>query len=285
MKYISYMRDGLISCGFSSDCRIFDIPNAARSFGNTTIPETLPEFVARFDDFHPIAVDMFESTTPARRPELYFPAGQATLLPPIPAPPSVTVYRLPEMPISNEGTSASDSTQMLSPALLFKLESPELISPGDTLKAPEETQLTFDYAIAAIIWKPGEDLSAEDAITHIVGLSLLTWVHLSDANSECSAISVGPWLVTIDEFDPDGNSFDVNVMINNLSISNGNWGNLLQTLPKIIAETSKDGKLHSGEVLAFSPAQSAEESRRILHPGDRVTVAADGLGRLGNTIQ
>ena len=56
--------------------------------------------------------------------------------------------------------------------------------------------------------------------------------------------------------------------------------NLVRDIPRLIAEISEFMTLHAGDVLITG----TPEGRVDVHPGDRVEVEIDGLGRLANSI-
>ncbi|MGH8818292.1 MAG: fumarylacetoacetate hydrolase family protein, partial [Achromobacter pestifer] len=81
------------------------------------------------------------------------------------------------------------------------------------LRPPESEQLDYEGEIAIIIGKAGRRISADDAWSHIAGLTCLNegtvrdWIkhgkfNVTQGKNFDASGSMGPWMVTADEFDP-----------------------------------------------------------------------------------
>ena len=90
-----------------------------------------------------------------------------------------------------------------------------IIGPADDVPVPPGCRaFDFELEVAAVIGRPGRDLTAEQARDHIVGYTIFNdWsardlqaaemrVGLGPAKGKDTATTLGPWLVTADELEP-----------------------------------------------------------------------------------
>lgn len=89
----------------------------------------------------------------------------------------------------------------------------------------------------------------------------------------------GPQLVPAQEI-ADPHALELKLYINGELRQRNDTANLVRDIPRLIAEISEFMTLHAGDVLITG----TPEGRVDVHPGDRVEVEIDGLGRLANSI-
>jgi len=309
MKYISYQREGLFSIGVWHDSRIFDIPGAARSFGNTKMPNSMLEFLQDFEYNHRLVSEMFEQSSPTKRPELFFPDGQAEILAPLPLPRSLRDFYAFEdhakADRSHRGLDMPDAWYEI-PVFYFSNRQ-AIFGPNTEVPFPTNTEsLDFELEIAAIIGRKGQDIAAEDAEEHIAGYTIMNnWsardiqeqemqVGLGPAKSKDFATSLGPYLVTVDELssarERDNYTLSMTATVNGEQYSSGNWNVLHHSFGRMVERASTDCPLFPGDVIGSGTMGNGciwdlgAGEYAWLQPGDKVSLAIERLGTLTNTI-
>ncbi|MFF1555815.1 fumarylacetoacetate hydrolase family protein [Rhodococcus erythropolis] len=166
----------------------------------------------------------------------------------------------------------------------------------------------FDYEmeVAAVIGRPGSNIRPGDARDHIVGYTMyIDWsardlqmeemeVRLGPAKGKDSATTLGPVLVSADEFEPKraGKGFDItmSVAIDGKPISSGNWSTIDWSFDDVVAYTSRGTHLQTGDVLGSGTVgRGCLVEQRTLDPdnfrgwlrqGEVVTFEVDLIGRM-----
>ncbi len=176
-------------------------------------------------------------------------------------------------------------------------------------------QLDFELEIAIVIGKEGKNIPANKADEHIFGFTVMNdWsaralqmqemqMNLGPAKGKDFATSLGPCLVTMDEFKhkridtPNGAQYDLTMTtrINGEEVSRGNVKDMHWTFAQIIERASYGVTLYPGEVIGsgtcgtgcllelngskvFTPA-------KWLHDGDVVECEIEGIGILENRVK
>ncbi|MFT4009457.1 MAG: fumarylacetoacetate hydrolase family protein [Nocardioidaceae bacterium] len=170
----------------------------------------------------------------------------------------------------------------------------------------------FDYEmeVAAVIGTPGSSIKPEDAREHIVGYTMyIDWsardlqleemeLKLGPAKGKDGATTLGPVLVSADEFEPlrKGKGFDITmaVAIDGQPISTGNWSTINWSFDDVVAYTSRGTRLKTGDVLGSGTvgkgclveqrALDPDGFRGWLREGEVVTFEVDLIGRMDVAI-
>jgi 2-keto-4-pentenoate hydratase/2-oxohepta-3-ene-1,7-dioic acid hydratase in catechol pathway len=96
---------------------------------------------------------------------------------------------------------------------------------------------------------------------------------------------VGPWIVTVDAFDPA--NVALRCTIDGVPIQEGRTSSMRFGIAEIVVYLSQHLELRSGDLIATgTPVRLATPPGpgRRLQPGDTVTVSIEGIGRLTTTI-
>ncbi|GAA1231120.1 fumarylacetoacetate hydrolase family protein [Pseudonocardia alaniniphila] len=242
------------------------------------------------------------------------PQDAVTLSAPIPVPPSIRDFMAFE---NHAATSVEAIGQKLDPVWyevpVFYFTNPAaVIAPSDPVAiSPGSTAFDYEVEVAAVIGRPGSDISVAAAGDHIAGfLILCDWsardiqahemsVGLGPAKGKDSATTLGPWLVTADELAPDrrGNGYDrgMTATVNGTLYSSGNLADLYWSFEEMIAYASRGTRLVPGDVIGSGTVGTGcilELSRvhgadryPYLTAGDRVRIAVDGLGEIDTSIR
>ncbi len=160
-------------------------------------------------------------------------------------------------------------------------------------------QLDLEFEFAAIIGKPGIDISEKDAASHIFGYTIYDdfsaraiqalemTVGLGPAKGKdfVGAHVLGPVVVTADEVgDPYG--LDMKAWINGEQWTDGSTSDMHWTFEQMIAYASRDEQLQVGEVFGSGTVGdgSGVEQGKWLNPGDLVELFVEGFGTLRNRV-
>jgi fumarylacetoacetate (FAA) hydrolase len=197
-----------------------------------------------------------------------------------------------------------------------------IMGPGDVRCMPDHFEkLDFELEAAIVISKHGRNIRAEDADQHIAGLMIMNdlsarrlqmeemLLNLGPAKGKDFATVIGPWLVTLDELQPNeippkeghtGKNWNLNMRcrVNDIQVSEGNLGDMDWTFAEIIERASYGVDLYPGDVIGSGTVGTGcflelngtgklndpNYQEQWLRPGDNVEMEIDNLGKLRNTI-
>jgi fumarylacetoacetate (FAA) hydrolase len=173
---------------------------------------------------------------------------------------------------------------------VFYFSNPSAIyGPEDEIPYPEGTQeLDYELEVAAIMGADGRvggftvmnDWSARDlqAAEMRVGLG--------PAKGKDFATSLGPVVVTTDEF--DGGAAEMVARVNGEERSRGNLRDLYHPWERILAQAARNTVLRPGDVIGSGTVGSGcileHGDGRWLQRGDVVELEVEGIGVLRNTV-
>ncbi|HET8697824.1 MAG TPA: fumarylacetoacetate hydrolase family protein, partial [Gammaproteobacteria bacterium] len=136
-----------------------------------------------------------------------------------------------------------------------------LVGHGTTLwRPPESEQLDYEGEIVLVIGKAGRRIAEADAWSHVAGLTLANegtvrdWLRHSKfnvtpgKNFERSG-SLGPWLVTADEFPPAGGELHLTTRVNGELRQDDTTANLIFSFARLIAYLSSFMRLTPGDLI------------------------------------
>ncbi|WP_326611837.1 fumarylacetoacetate hydrolase family protein [Streptomyces scopuliridis] len=188
-----------------------------------------------------------------------------------------------------------------------------VIGPDHPVEVPPGChRLDFELELAAVIGKPGKDLTPEQASEHIAGYTLYNdWsardlmtpvipLGLGPVKGKDFANTLGPWIVTADELAPyrrgDRLALEMHAEVNGVPLPGGgdNSDNMSWSFEEIVAFASRGAELLPGDVLAAGTcgggslleywAWTGSEDPPPLRPGDVVTLVAEGIGTVSNQV-
>ncbi len=173
---------------------------------------------------------------------------------------------------------------------------------------PSTNCFDFEFEIGFVIGKKGINIKEESAMDHIFGLTIINdWssrdiqakellVGLGPAKGKDYATSVGPILVTIDEFEKnlceDNLRFDLKttLKLNHEIINESNTKYIHHSFSKMIERASKDVTLYPGELFGSgtiggcSLLEYNREKYPYLKKNDVIEMSVEGIGILKNTV-
>jgi 2-keto-4-pentenoate hydratase/2-oxohepta-3-ene-1,7-dioic acid hydratase in catechol pathway len=236
--------------------------------------------------------------------------GEVRLLAPI-EPPTIRDFSVFEAHIEGivmgEGRTVPDRWYE-SPFCYFS--NPHAITgPGDPIEVPPGSQrLDLELEVAAIIGRPGRNLTVQDARDCIAGYTIFNdWSARDHAVDErrlglgfCKAKdfanTLGPWIVTPDELEPfrtgDRLDLDLRASINGRELGDDTLANMAWSFEELVTYASRGAWIRPGDVLGSGTCGSGclfelwgrGQEWDPLGPGDVVTLAVEGIGTLTNEI-
>ncbi|MGW5138169.1 fumarylacetoacetate hydrolase family protein [Nocardia beijingensis] len=188
-----------------------------------------------------------------------------------------------------------------------------LLGPGAAVAAPQGSDaLDFELEVAAVVGAAGSDLTVDAAAGHLFGYTIFNdWsardlqgremqVGLGPAKGKDFGSSLGPWLVTADEFaghhDSDGFlTLECTARVNDEEVGRDVLTNMGWTFPAMLAYASRDSRVEPGDVLGSGTTGNGgclaelwgHRGRReppALRPGDTVSLTVEGIGTLTTPI-
>lgn len=194
----------------------------------------------------------------------------------------------------------------------FYLSNPAgVLGPSDDAPiSPGSHRFDYELEVAAVIGRVGRNIRPQDAAEHIVGYTMyIDWsardlqfeemgLQLGPAKGKDGATTLGPVLVSADEFEPlrSGKGFDIRmaVSIDGSPISVGNWSTINWSFDDVVAYTSRGTTLRTGDVLGSGTvgtgclveqrALHPDEFRGWLREGEVVQFSVDLIGQMNIRI-
>jgi 2-keto-4-pentenoate hydratase/2-oxohepta-3-ene-1,7-dioic acid hydratase in catechol pathway len=235
---------------------------------------------------------------------------EVTLAAPVPAPPSVRDFIAFEQHLATISGRDPDPDWYQLPVFYFSNPA-AIVGPDQDIPVPPGClQLDYELEVAAVIGRPGRDLSPAEAERHIAGYMVLCdftardiqaremRLQLGPAKGKDTATSCGPYLVTADELEPhrSGRAFDLEVAawVNGRRYSSGNLNSMYWSFAELVAYASRGTQVLPGDVIGSGTVGGgciAELATRHgshhypwLRPGDEVVIEVAQLGRLTHRV-
>ncbi|MGD9417266.1 MAG: fumarylacetoacetate hydrolase family protein, partial [Desulfobacterales bacterium] len=182
--------------------------------------------------------------------------------------------------------------------LLFSKTPNALTGPFDPIILPRSSnQIDWEVELAVVIGRAGKRISAQDAIEHVAGFSVLNDVsgrqaQFSDAQwfrgkSFDTFAPMGPALVTVDEFD-NVHNLRLTARVNGEIMQDGSSADMIFDIPTLIAYISEDITLWPGDIISTGTPSGVGIFRDppvLLKAGDVVECEVEGIGCIRNSIK
>ncbi len=182
------------------------------------------------------------------------------------------------------------------PVVFFKL-GPSVVGPGDAIMLHSITkEPDYEAEFAFVIGKGGYRISAQDAMQHVYGYTIINDVSARDIQFSTSQWSLskslptfcpmGPAIVTADEI-ADPHALDVKLEIDGEVLQHSNTRELIFKIPELIEYISSITPLLPGDVISTGTPFGVglgRNPKRWLKPGETVTITIEGLGQLTNPV-
>ena len=173
-----------------------------------------------------------------------------------------------------------------------------ILGPDDEAPWPSYTdKLDYECEVAAVVGRGGRDIAAEDAAAHVFGYTIMNdWsardvqkdemaCWLGPAKAKDFGTTLGPWLVTADEWSPE-DDHEMIVTVDGERWSRGTTAGRRWTFDQMLAWVSRDEDVWPTDVLGSGTfgGGCGLDLDRWLQPGATVTLSVDGLGSLTNLV-
>ena len=156
--------------------------------------------------------------------------------------------------------------------------------------------MDYELEIAVVIGRVGRDLRPEEALNHVLGVTVMNDLSARDvqaremtagfgpAKGKDFGTAIGPWITTLDELDV-GNLTMV-ARVNGEEWSRGSTSTLTWSLAELVAYASRNEIVVPGQVIGSGTVGMGcgLELFRKLQPGDVVELEIEGIGTLRNTM-
>lgn len=222
--------------------------------------------------------------------------GTYHLRPPLVRPPSLRDFLLVEAHVRN-ATRQPPPDEWYRLPVYYKGNVDAIIGPDDEVPWPCYTErLDYELEVCAVVGAPAFRVSAHQANAGIFGYTIFNdWsardiqrremsLGLGPALGKDFANSIGPCIVTGDEFDVEG--AELRAKVNGQLWSQGNLRGMQFSFPEVIEWLSLEQHLQPGDLLGSGTigGGSGVELDRWIQPGDVVELEVDGIGVLRNRV-
>lgn len=220
--------------------------------------------------------------------------AHVSYLPPIPDPGKIICVGLNyRKPYPVDGVAPPDPSQII----LFGKERDTLLGHQQKLETPAGPaahSFDFEGEIAVIIGTGGRHITADDAMTHVMGYSIFNdgsvrdWQkHSIYAGKNFSGSgSWGPWITTADEIKNPA-TMSLTTHLNGQQMQNTTADQMIYSIAAQISYASHLYELQPGDIIATGSPDGTGGSRtpkRYLQEGDLLEIAVSGIGLLQNNI-
>jgi len=241
------------------------------------------------------------------------PLAGARLLAPVAAPPSVRDFYAFEQHVR---TARSRRNLAMHPGWyklpVFYFSNPAaVVGPEEPVAAPPRSDaLDYELEVAVVLGRGGAGVTVEEADDLVAGFTIMNdWsardvqrvemqLSMGPVKGKDFATSLGPWLVTADEFAPAGvrevPSATMVARVNGVEYSRADLDGVWWSFAEMIAYAAEATALLPGDVLGSGTCGTGcilelalvhgAEAYPYLRPGDRVELEVDGLGVLANPV-
>ena len=195
-------------------------------------------------------------------------------------------------------SSARAGGDIPSVPIIFSKVPESVVGPGAFIELPVGVSDAIDYEaeLAVIIGKGGKGISAQDAMQHVWGYTIVNDVTSRDwqnrhlqwhmGKSFDTFCPMGPWLVSADEC--DGTNTAVRCFVNGELRQNARTTELIFNIPTLIATLSAGITLYPGDIIATGTPVGVGigfKPPKYLKAGDVVRIEIDEIGTLENPVR
>ncbi len=189
------------------------------------------------------------------------------------------------------------SEQASYPSMFFRTRDSFVGHHVPIIRPPESEQLDYEGEIAIVIGKDGRRIPRDVADSHIAALTCLNegtirdWTrhakfNVTQGKNFDRSGSIGPWMVTADEFDGYGD-LAIETRVNGEIRQKDNTRRLVFDFSYLISYVSTFMTLRRGDIISTGTPTGAgvrHDPPIWLAPGDTVEVEVSGIGVLRNEV-
>lgn len=205
-----------------------------------------------------------------------------------------------------EGGRPTHAKEETYPYFFLKPPSTCLIGTGDAITYPKiGRKIDYEGELTIVIGKRGRDIPVEQAYRYVAGYTIMNDISERGLASKDppraererdkffdwlmgkwfdGAAPCGPWLVTKDELE-DPHALRLRTRVNGEVRQDGSTGDMIFSVPEIIAWISRITTLEPGDLIATgTPSGVGNALGRLLSVGDTVEVEIEGIGVIRNSL-
>lgn len=184
--------------------------------------------------------------------------------------------------------------------VVFAKATSSVIGPKAPIQLPRVAEkVDYEVELAVVVGRTARHISAENALDHVAGYSVLCDVSARDYQHEKPGgqwylgksfdtfCPIGPALVTADEI-PDPHNLDIRCTINGQCRQRANTGEMVFDIPTILSYLSEVFTLEPGDVVSTgtpSGVGAGQDPPTYLESGDCVRCAIEQVGELVNPVE
>jgi 2-keto-4-pentenoate hydratase/2-oxohepta-3-ene-1,7-dioic acid hydratase in catechol pathway len=220
-----------------------------------------------------------------------------TFLPVIPRPEKIVCAVRNYMDHHNEVIAGGVQRELSEfPPIFLRVWRSQTAHLGPIVNPKVSDSLDWEAELAVIIGRPGRNIAEADAYDHVAGYSCYNDASVREWQFHAKQIasgknfestgSFGPWMVTADEIAP-GRQLKLQTRLNGEVLQDGHTGNMIFSIPKLIAYASTIFTLVPGDVIITGTPAGVGLFRkppRYMKAGDVVEVELEAIGTLINTV-
>lgn len=282
MRFLTFKHAGKESWGVITDEGVIDLGNLLGS----SLLEVLQQ--DKLDAMKKLANGL----------EIDYKAEDVEYLPPISNPGKIACVGVNYANRNAEYKDGSEAPKF--PSLFIRTPDSFTAHNQPLIRPPESDKLDYEGEIVIIIGKEGRRIAEEDAYDHIAGITIMNegtlrdWVrhakfNVTQGKNFIHSGSIGPWMVTADEFTPEQfENMRVTTKVNGEVRQDDTTASMMFPFKYIISYFSKFFHLKPGDVIATGTPNGAGarfEPPRYLVPGDIVEINVEGVGTLVNGVK
>ena len=207
-------------------------------------------------------------------------------------------YRDHAREFSDSGFDASEKQMIPDHPVIFSKATSSVVGPDDPIVLANDPTNTTDYEgeMAVVIGRPARNVSADNALDHVFGWTIVNDVTARDlqkkhvqwfvGKSPDTFCPMGPWITTIDEL-PDIRASWMRTTVNGELRQKAPIEALIFDVESLIVTLSEVMTLESGDVIATGTGKGVGigfDPPKYLATGDVVEVSIDGIGTLRNPV-
>lgn len=232
------------------------------------------------------------------------PLGGARILAPLLAPGKVIAAAANYQEHVKEAGAQARDQKTATPRLFLKPDTSITGPDAPVVLNPITTQLDWEVEIAVVIGSRAQDVSVEDALSHVFGYATSNdisarsldlgperdgeaWTGFFDwleGKWLDGSAPMGPYLVTADEV-PDPQNLELTLELNGQVMQSGSSTDMVHTVAELVSFSSRLMTLNPGDViLTGTPSGVGATTGVFLKPGDSVVAEVQGLGSLTTPI-
>ena len=194
---------------------------------------------------------------------------------------------------------AGESESVPEVPIVFTKPAAALCGAGDEIMVDPDVSAALDYEaeLGVVIALGGYRISAQDAIRHVAGYTIVNDVTARDlqqrhrqwflGKSLVAATPTGPVIASPDEM-PDLAGRTIRCWVNGELRQDATLDEMIFGVPETIAVLSRIFPLERGDLIAMGTPSGVGvgfDPPRFLQDGDQVVCEIDGIGRVDNTVR